>query len=74
LPEELRPVYVRLVKRAFSQRRKMMLKLLKQEWKAEALEQGFTSLDLPSQIRAESVSLLQFAQLTTLLAGDANRL
>ena len=69
LPEELRGTFVRIVKLAFSQRRKMMLKLLKQEWPAEKLEHAVTTLKLSPQIRAEAVSLEQFVALTRLLHG-----
>lgn len=62
------PVFVRLVKRAFSQRRKMMLKLLKQNWPAEALLAAFETLKLSPQIRAEAVRLDQFVALTKLLS------
>lgn len=68
LPETLRPVYVRLVKLAFSQRRKMMLKLLKQEWEQERLTAAMTQLGLSPQARAESVTLEQFTALTKLLS------
>lgn len=67
LAENLRPAFVRLVKLAFSQRRKMMVKLLKQEWPAERLEVAMSSLGLPLQIRAEAVSLDQFVALTAKL-------
>jgi 16S rRNA (adenine1518-N6/adenine1519-N6)-dimethyltransferase len=67
LPETLRPVFVRLVKLAFSQRRKMMLKLLKQEWPAPALESAVAQLGLSPQVRAEAVTLDQFVALTKLL-------
>lgn len=69
LPAEMRPTYVRLVKLAFSQRRKMMLKLLKQEWQAIQLEAALNALSLSPQIRAEAVSLDQFVELTRLLHG-----
>lgn len=68
LPEELYPVYRRIVKRAFSQRRKMMLKLLKQDWKPELLEAAYQQIDLPPQVRAEAVSVLQFVELTQRLS------
>jgi 16S rRNA (adenine1518-N6/adenine1519-N6)-dimethyltransferase len=71
LPEPMRPAYVRIVKRAFSQRRKMMFKLLKQDWTPEALEAAFPYAGLSPQIRAEAVSLDQFVNLTTQLAGAA---
>jgi 16S rRNA (adenine1518-N6/adenine1519-N6)-dimethyltransferase len=71
LPDALRPVFVRIVKRAFSQRRKMMLKLLKAEWPAEKLTKVFTELNISPMERAEKLSLEQFVALTTLLSGAA---
>jgi len=68
LPEELRQIFVRLVKLSFSQRRKMMLKLLKQEWPKEKLEPAFAQLNISLQERAEKLSLEQFAALTKILA------
>ncbi len=68
LPEESRDVFRRLVKKSFSQRRKMMLKLLKQEWPKEKLEAAFTQLNISLQERAEKLSLEQFVELTKLLA------
>lgn len=56
--------YERIVKRAFSQRRKMMFKLLRSDWPADLLESAFACLHLPSSVRAESVSVEQFAALT----------
>ena len=67
LPPELRPVFTRLVKCAFSQRRKMMMKLLKQLWPLERLTPAFEQLGLHPQIRAEKVSLEQFVRLVGLL-------
>jgi len=69
LPDALRPGFVRIVKRAFSQRRKMMLKLLKAEWPAEKLQQAFTELNISPMERAEKLSLEQFVALTTFLSG-----
>jgi 16S rRNA (adenine1518-N6/adenine1519-N6)-dimethyltransferase len=63
LTVEQRGVFIKLVKRSFSQRRKMMLKLLKQDWPAQRLAQEFERLNLSPQIRGEKVSLDQFAQL-----------
>ena len=40
LPEHQRQGFVKIMKRAFSQRRKMMLKLLREDWPAEKLERG----------------------------------
>jgi 16S rRNA (adenine1518-N6/adenine1519-N6)-dimethyltransferase len=60
--------FTRLVKRGFSQRRKMMFKLLKSEWPEERVAAAFTELGLPRQVRAEQVSLAQFVQLTKSLS------
>jgi 16S rRNA (adenine1518-N6/adenine1519-N6)-dimethyltransferase len=56
-----------LVKLAFSQRRKMMLKLLKTKWPADLLEPAFKKLDLSPQVRAEDLSLERFLDLTRIL-------
>jgi 16S rRNA A1518/A1519 N6-dimethyltransferase RsmA/KsgA/DIM1 with predicted DNA glycosylase/AP lyase activity len=64
LPENLRASFVTIVKRAFSQRRKMMLKLLREDWPAEKLERAFAELKIPLQERAEKLSLEQFVALT----------
>lgn len=69
LPPHLRQVFVKIVKRGFVQRRKMMLKLLKQDWPVQSLETGFQALGISPQARAESVTLEQFAGLTQLLAA-----
>jgi 16S rRNA (adenine1518-N6/adenine1519-N6)-dimethyltransferase len=68
LSDENRKLFVRIVKRAFSQRRKMMLKLLKAEWPAEQLQQAFAELNISPQERAEKLSLAQFVGLTKLLS------
>jgi 16S rRNA (adenine1518-N6/adenine1519-N6)-dimethyltransferase len=72
LPENLRRPYYRIVKLAFSQRRKMMMKLLKQEWPKEQIEAAFARLAISPQERAEKVSLLQFVALTKILANPPN--
>ncbi|MGA2247186.1 MAG: 16S rRNA (adenine(1518)-N(6)/adenine(1519)-N(6))-dimethyltransferase RsmA, partial [Verrucomicrobiota bacterium] len=69
LAEGLRGAFRRLVKLSFSQRRKMVLKLLKQDWPREKLEAAFSKLKISPQERAEKLSLEQFAALTELLAG-----
>ena len=68
LPEKLRSVFVKIVKRGFSQRRKMMLKLLKQDWPKEKLEAAFAELKISPQERAEKLSLEQFVALTVILS------
>ena len=67
LPENLRDSFRAIVKQAFSQRRKMMLKLLKQDWPEDRLVRAFDQAGLSAQTRAESVSLSQFVKLTSLL-------
>ena len=62
-------VFTNVVKRAFSQRRKMMFKLLKQDWPVETLERAFAQAQLTAQIRAEAASLEQFVILTQALYG-----
>jgi 16S rRNA (adenine1518-N6/adenine1519-N6)-dimethyltransferase len=70
LPENLRAGFMKIVKRAFSQRRKMMLKLLKQDWLAEKLNAAFAELKISPQERAEKLSLEQFVELTKFLSAD----
>ena len=69
LPEAQHGTFEKIVKRAFSQRRKMMLKLLKQDWPVEKLEAVFEELKISPQERAEKLSLGHFTQLTKLLAA-----
>jgi 16S rRNA (adenine1518-N6/adenine1519-N6)-dimethyltransferase len=59
--------FVRLVKRGFSQRRKMLLKLLKADWEAARLEAALEKAGIPVSTRAESVSVAQFAELAIAL-------
>ena len=67
LPYELHAAFAKIVKRGFSQRRKMMFKLLKQDWPITALARAFEEAGLPPQTRAEEASLEQFARLTEIL-------
>ena len=69
LAEERRKTFYRLVKLAFSQRRKMMLKLLKQDWQKEQLAAAFAALNISPQERAEKLSLEQFVALTEKLSA-----
>ena len=68
LPAALHPVFTRLVKRGFSQRRKMMLKLLKQDWPEETLRRGFAQAGLTPRTRAEQASLEQFVILSRIVS------
>jgi 16S rRNA (adenine1518-N6/adenine1519-N6)-dimethyltransferase len=64
LTSEQRATFTKLVKRSFSQRRKMMLKLLKSDWPADRLGAALEAESLSPKIRAEDVSLAQFIALT----------
>ena len=68
LPERLHRNFMRVVKRGFSQRRKMMLKLLKQDWPPDKLLAGFAAAGISVQTRAEQVSLEQFVRLTEMIS------
>jgi len=70
LPENQHATFVKVVKRAFSQRRKMMLKLLREDWPAEKLAGAFAALNIPPQERAEQLSLEQFMALTEKLFSN----
>lgn len=67
LTDAQRTAYVKIVKRAFSQRRKMMMKLLKQDWSADKLTAAFEALKISPRERAEKLTLEQFVQLTKAL-------
>jgi 16S rRNA (adenine1518-N6/adenine1519-N6)-dimethyltransferase len=73
LAKEQRALFVKLVKRSFSQRRKMMLKLLKSDWPAEKLERTFDLIAIPLGARAETLTLQQFVRLTQTLAASSVR-
>jgi len=64
LPEAQHATFEKIVKRAFSQRRKMMFKLLKQDWPVEKLQQAFAELKISLMERGEKLSLEQFVELT----------
>ena len=64
LPPELCPVFKKIVKRVFAERRKKMMKLLKRDWPDAAVVEAFKVLGFDEAIRAERVTLDQFAELT----------
>src|ERR1035437_271579 len=68
--ENQREAFIKIVKRSFSQRRKMMMKLLKVDWPLTKLERAFSELKISPQERAEKLSLEQFASLVEILAGE----
>jgi 16S rRNA (adenine1518-N6/adenine1519-N6)-dimethyltransferase len=67
LPFSEEASFTKIVKKAFSQRRKMMFKLLKEDWPEAQLQAAFSEAGLAVSIRAEAVSLEQFVQLTRAL-------
>lgn len=69
LADEHREAFEKIVKRAFSQRRKMMLKLLKEDWPEEQLSAAFGEMGLSSQTRAEAIRLELFVKLAQWLAS-----
>jgi 16S rRNA (adenine1518-N6/adenine1519-N6)-dimethyltransferase len=64
---ELEPAFRQIVKQSFSQRRKMMLKLLRAHWREEDLNHSFAALGLSPQARGETTSLSDFVALAKLL-------
>lgn len=70
-PAGFQKTFVRLVKLAFGQRRKMMFKLLKAAWPVPELENAFEQTGIDRQIRAEAVSLPQFEALAQCLTPPA---
>ncbi len=71
LPNSLQGTYTTLIKRAFSQRRKMMRKNLRGNWPDKQIDEAMTTVGLDEKIRAERVTLEQFARLTELLNESA---
>jgi 16S rRNA (adenine1518-N6/adenine1519-N6)-dimethyltransferase len=70
LSEEQQAAFDRIVKLAFSQRRKVMTKLLKQNWTAEKLTAALNELQLRPDVRGEKLSLEQFVALTKILSAE----
>ena len=64
LSEELCPIFKKIVKRVFAERRKKMIKLLKRDWPEADVATAFGVLGIDESIRAERITLEQFAELT----------
>ncbi|HEY0551677.1 MAG TPA: 16S rRNA (adenine(1518)-N(6)/adenine(1519)-N(6))-dimethyltransferase RsmA [Verrucomicrobiae bacterium] len=67
LPEEQHGAFEKVVRRALSQRRKMMVKLLKTDWPLAKVQEAIATLQLTADIRGEKLSLEQFIEVTRLL-------
>jgi 16S rRNA (adenine1518-N6/adenine1519-N6)-dimethyltransferase len=61
--------FTTIVRLAFSQRRKMMFKLLRKDWATGRLTAAFEYLQLPLTVRAEQVSVDTFVGLTKALTA-----
>ena len=68
--DSLYPTFKAVVKRAFSQRRKMMRKNLKGSWPEKIINEAMTATGLDEKIRAEKVTLPQFVELTQKLHDE----
>jgi 16S rRNA (adenine1518-N6/adenine1519-N6)-dimethyltransferase len=68
LPDAKHATFDNVVKRAFSQRRKKMTKLLKADWPEAEILAALTAMNLSHDIRGEKLSLEQFVELTKALA------
>jgi 16S rRNA (adenine1518-N6/adenine1519-N6)-dimethyltransferase len=73
LEKDLKRDFTKIVKRALSQRRKMMHKLLKADWPEQMLTNAFAELGISRMIRAEALSIEQFAELTRRLTAARNK-
>ena len=73
LNPEQAATFTKIVKRAFSQRRKMMLKLLRVDWPEHAMARAFETLAISPRARAEELNLEQFVALTELLRFSLTR-
>ena len=68
LVEAQHAAFESIVRRAFSQRRKMLVKLLKEDWPLPRVPDALVALQLRSDVRGEKLSLEQFVALTKILA------
>lgn len=70
LTAEDQALFVKLVKSAFAQRRKMMFKLLKRDWPEQKLVAAFEDAEIDLIARAEQVGMEQFVRLTRALSNS----
>ena len=70
LGEKESAIYDRVIRRGFSQRRKKLFKLLKEDWAEAALTAAFAAAKVSADTRAEQVSLEQFIELARQLANE----
>ena len=70
LAEKQHEAFEKIVRRALSQRRKMMVKLLKADWPVVKVQEAIAALQLTADIRGEKLSLEQFVALTKILVSS----
>jgi len=70
LPQDTEATFEKIVKRAFSERRKQMAKLLKLDWPADQVTRALDGMQIRPDVRGEKLSLEQFVALTKNIAAD----
>jgi 16S rRNA (adenine1518-N6/adenine1519-N6)-dimethyltransferase len=70
LAEARYTAFEKIVRRGLSQRRKMLVKLLKVDWPMEEVQDGLAALQLSADVRGEKLSLEQFVALTKILTTN----
>lgn len=70
VPDHLKPLFKNLIKLSFSQRRKKMFKLLAKELPSDIVMQAFKRVGISPDVRAEQVSVVDFASLTNDIANQ----
>lgn len=73
VPEAELPAFRALVRRAFTQRRKQLAKVLRGVWPASVVEAALRELGLPERLRPEQLGLEQFAALASRLGLPEDR-
>ncbi len=66
-------IFERIVRRGFSQRRKMLFKLLTADWSEASLQLSFTTVGIERTVRAEAVPLEQFVRLAAALESQSRQ-
>lgn len=74
LPPALVPTGAQIVKTAFSQRRKMLRKLLRTQWPEDRLTAALAACGIAETARAETVPIPTWAALTRHLAGPPTQI
>ncbi len=70
LTNDQRELFYKIIKRAFSQRRKIMMKLIKSDF--PNIKDAFTTLNISADARGESISLNQYVELTKFISSQNN--